>query len=198
MYKWILFALVTSSSLVLAQDVRDEDLGRQLANDSTQKAAVETIVASGRGKVPLLLKWTRTPPVQLDDIQRLIFRAGLADIFGRLKVEEAIPFLTENITQVRWPLGFGFVWKTPEAIEAQMPMVAALIQIGPAALDALVRAPYGPSVMEERLARIFVVSRAASTAQDKGRAIQFLREAAAEARLEGYWAGEGLKFIGAQ
>jgi hypothetical protein len=192
-----LLAMAAIPMVTLAQETPDIDLARQLASEHSQKAAVEAIAASGRDKVALLLTWIKKPPIPLDVIQLTIFQAGLADAFGALKAKEAIPFLMDNITLIRWPSGIP-PWRTPETALERLPAVAALIRIGPEALQALVDAPYGPSEMDQRLARVFVVSRIASNVQDKSWAIQYLRSAAAEARLQSYWADEALQFVGAQ
>ncbi|HWC99406.1 MAG TPA: hypothetical protein VG456_21755 [Candidatus Sulfopaludibacter sp.] len=177
------------------QQARDIDLAHQLASETTQKAAADALAASGQEKVPLLLEWIKTPPFPLDDVQLTTFDAGLADAFGALKVKEAIPFLTRNITIRRSPFTLP-PWKTAETVMERLPAVAALIRIGADALKALIDAPYSPMDMDQRLARIFVVSRIAATVSDKTQAIQYLRHAQAEARLQNYWADEALQFVG--
>jgi hypothetical protein len=77
-----------------------------------------------------------------------------------------------------------------------MPSVSALIRIGPSALDAIVCSPVEPFTAEDRLARIFVVSRIAPSLNDarlSQDAHTFLRMALGEANLQRFWADEGLK-----
>jgi hypothetical protein len=180
--------------LASAQGGRDQELARLLADIATQQTAVDRIVASGNEKVSLLISWTRTPPVDLDEFHTYIFRSGLAEVFGRLKTKEAIPFLVQNIGLKRWPLVGPVFTKAPEVVYDRMPAVAALIRIGPDALRALTDAPYRPSTLEDRLAVIFVVSRVAATMPDKDGARQFLTSALRNANLERFWAEECLKF----
>jgi hypothetical protein len=76
----------------------DRALAVSLANDTTEEAAIASIVASGRGKVPLLLSWTKKPPPH---VLECALDTGLADVFGRLRTKEAIPFLVKIISMYR-------------------------------------------------------------------------------------------------
>lgn len=177
-----------------AQDANDWELARQLANDTTRQSALASLVASGNGKVPLLLSSTRIPPAQFDEIQMLKLKVGLADAFARLKTREAIPFLIKNISLQRWPAPNTWM-KSAQVIEERMPAVAALIQIGSEAYEPLVSAYWEPTLPEDRLAIIFAVSRIASTIKDTETIRVFLSSALGHANLERSRAEEGLKFL---
>ncbi|HYK18748.1 MAG TPA: hypothetical protein VEV37_12035, partial [Bryobacteraceae bacterium] len=83
-----------------AQDENDR-LVRLLVNDKTQAKTVADIVASGHDKMSLLLSWTKNPPGRLDPFELETLKVGLADIFGQLKTNEAVPFLVKNIRMQR-------------------------------------------------------------------------------------------------
>jgi hypothetical protein len=173
----------------------DQQLARLLADDTTREKAVEMVVAGGAAKVPLLLSWTRNPP---PDISEYGLYIGLAETFGRLKAKESIPFLIKNIAIQRWPASANTWMKTPEVIEERMPAVAALIHIGPEALNALVHAPWRPTEPEDRLAGILVVSRIAASTKDQKaseEARAFLQAASGEANMQRFWAEFGLKLL---
>jgi hypothetical protein len=57
----VLIAMAMARMVAWTQDLSDEALAQQLANDSTRQSAVAGIVASGNDKVKLLLSWPRTP-----------------------------------------------------------------------------------------------------------------------------------------
>jgi len=189
--------LLLSAIASPAQDTQDLKLARQLADERTQKAAVQELLASGRQKIPMLLSWINRPPLPLDEVQLATFRAGLAQAFGALRVREAIPFLLDHIA-VRPSPFTGPPWRTPETVLDRLPAVAALIEIGPDALNAILNHPSEPCRLDERLARAFVVSRIASTVPDKSSATRYLRSVAGEARLEAYWTDEALRFAEVQ
>ncbi len=77
------------------QDPKSLEMARQLADESTRQSAVPRIVASGSNTVSQLLSWAKTPPTGVDEHGIYV---GLADVFGQLKTEEAIPFLIKNIS----------------------------------------------------------------------------------------------------
>ncbi len=194
-----LVTIGTASGLLLAQDLQNRELARRLANDATQRAAVEQVVALGDKKVPLLLSWAKNPPVDLGggfgELDLYSFRGGLADIFGQLKVKDAIPFLIQNISLHRWPSA-GVVWmKAPTVIEDRMPAINALIRIGPDALDALLNEPDGPLSSEDRLARLFVVAKIAFTVEHNERAREYLNSVLGEVNTERFWAQEGIEWL---
>jgi hypothetical protein len=84
------------------------------------------VIASGEAKVPVLLSWTRTPPEGVNEYELDI---GLADVFGQMRISEAIPFLIKNINLSR--TGKMNVWlKTASVIETEMPAVSALVASG--------------------------------------------------------------------
>jgi hypothetical protein len=180
-------AIVVGCAVGSAQDVTNEELARQLANDSTRPSAIATILASGAAKAPLLLEWTQKPPAHVDQYGLYV---GLADALGQLKTKEAIPFLIKSISRRRTRYVDFAPWlKAPEVIEYTFPAVAALIQIGPDASRALIRAFQEPMLNEDRLASIFVISRI----NDVPEARAFLTSVIGEASTELRYAEEGLK-----
>lgn len=164
-------------------------LARRLADSNSRAEAVEKIIAQKDQAVPLLLSLAQRPP---DDIDSYEFDVGLADVFGRLKTEEAIPFLIRNIGLNRYHS--VNVWlKTPEAVEKTLPAAAALIQIGPDAAKALIHAYWEPMPAEDRPAAIFVIARVLDSrpgAIPEGRV--FLQSVRAELNVELRWADRGL------
>lgn len=180
-------AMAIACMIASAQDTSDEELARLLADSNTRQSAVAKIVASGGSKVLLLLSWTRKPPVQVDESELYI---GLADVFGKLKTKEAIPFLMKNISIQRWPPSPNTWMKTPQVIEARLPAAAALIQIGPEASKALIHT-WEQLVGDERLAAIFVVSRIRGVPEAR----DFLVSVSGAANMERFWAEEGIKLL---
>ena len=192
----IIAAAVTK---LAAQNPADTGLATLLADDQTRDTGVRVVVTSGTDNIPLLLSWARTPPPKLDDFQQYILRISLAQIFGQLKIAEAIPFLIKNISLLDWPLVMPNVWmKTPQVIEQRMPAVSALIRIGPEALDALMDKTWGAEAAGDRLAAIFVVARIAAATKDpqmSEKAREFLLTSLREANLQRHWAQEGLSLL---
>lgn len=184
--KWLLAVTLLLCGPVSAHGATGQRLAQRLANEGTRKDAVEEIAAAGIRKVPALLSWTRTPPKRVSKHELYV---GLADVFGRLRTKEAIPFLIVNINLQRSRLEIPPWLKVASVIEDSLPAVRALIQIGPEASRALINVPPGHAKLEDRLAMIFVVS------QIKGvpEAREFLAVMAGEANAERYWAEEGLK-----
>jgi hypothetical protein len=174
------FACVTSE----AQYRSDGDLARALADPDNRAAAVSYVVASGAAKIPLLLSWTISPPPGIDGFE---LKLGLADAFGRAKTAEAVPFLVRNISIDR--TGAVNTWlKSPQAVQQRLAAANALIEIGPAAADALFHAWPGMAEPRDRLATIFVISRLG----DIPGARNFLVMALGEANLQRSWAEMGL------
>lgn len=171
-------------------DTADRDLARLLADASTREAAVAKVAASGTGKVSLLLSWGRRPPAHID---RCGLYIGLAEVFGRLRTAEAIPFLIRNISLRRTcSLDLAPWLKTPQVIEESLPAASALIRIGPDASRALIRASEQPMLAGDRLAAIFVVSRIKGVPEAGG----FLSSALGEANQESLRAREGIELLG--
>ena len=71
----------------------DTAFAKSLANDDSRTAAVASIVASRRPTVPVLPSWAKEPPKGVDC--RLY--TGLAEAFGELRTEGAIPFVVKNL-----------------------------------------------------------------------------------------------------
>jgi hypothetical protein len=183
----VVIAIVVGCAVGSAQDVNDKVLTRSLANDSTRPSAVAEVLASGNAKAPLLLEWTQKPPAEVDQYGLYI---GLADAFGQLRTKEAIPFLIKNISRRRTRhVDFAPWLKAPEVIKDTFPALAALIQIGPDASRALIRAFREPMLDEDRLASIFAISRIRGVPEARA----FLTSVIGEANTELQYAEEGLK-----
>jgi HEAT repeat protein len=163
-------------------------LARRLADDWTREAAVEEVVASADAMIPLLLSWTAKPP---DGIMARFLDVGLADAFGRMKTEAAIPFLVREIDLDRSIASFAPWIKPAENIEAAYPAAAALIRIGPAGARAVIKAADGPMTREQRRLAIFVVGRTKGAPEAR----EFLTTALAWANSEREWAERGLKAL---
>lgn len=190
-----LLAVIVSCAAGLGQDTHDLDLARLLAHQDTQQAAIRRVIASG-DKLQVLLSFAKAPPVQLDDMELTVLNDGLADIFGMLKIEDAIPFLVRNMGHQRFPPAAGVIWTKPlDLIKEQMPAMAALIKIGPAAASAVMRASPWDMGPEQRLAAIIAVSEIAYQMKDPREERSFLRSMLAQAKVERTWAEEGLKHL---
>jgi hypothetical protein len=167
-----------------AQSGADLELARALSDPAAREQAVASLVAAGAARVPLLLRWTASPP---DNVDAYELKIGLADAFGALRLREAVPFLVKNISIDR--SGLGNTWlKSPEAVEGRLAAAAALIRIGPDAVPAIFLASARPTTPKDRLATIFVISRMADFPGKRN----FLLVAAGQANLERAWAETGL------
>lgn len=185
---FLIGALVTTVVAPTTRAMNGRELANRLADPNTQQGAIAEVVAEGRKDVPLLLSWTRTLPDVADKYELML---GMAQIFGRLKTREAIPFLIKNITMQVFPQAPDTFMKTPEVIEGRMPAIVALIQIGPPASRALLATPFGRMTSEERLAVIFTVSRVPGVPK----ASEFLKVVAGQANMERSWAENGLNYL---
>jgi hypothetical protein len=116
---------------------------------------------------------------------------AMAQVFGRLKTVEAIPFLIKNITLQGWPASPNTWTKTPEVIESRVPAVAALIQIGPVASRALLHVPFQQMTPEDRVAVVFTVGQIPGVPEAR----EFLANVGGQANVELFWADEGLKHL---
>ncbi len=167
----------------------DDGLARALANVGERDQAVAAVVASGYTRVPLLLSWTTKPPVGIDNYQ---LKIGLADVFGRMKTKEAIPFLIKNISIDRMYAVNTWI-KSAEVVEQRLAAAAALIRIGPAVAEPVIRAWSGLTDHRDRLATIFVVSNLRGVPGTRN----FLLSVLGEANLQRAWAEEGLARLAA-
>ena len=61
-----------------SQKTSDQDFARMLANESTRSATVAKLAASGKGRIPLLISWTRNPPAQMDKVKLYVGLVALA------------------------------------------------------------------------------------------------------------------------
>lgn len=177
-----------SSVAAFAQGANNKDLAGLLADDRTREGAVESIVGTDKSVVARLLAWASAPPPGVSEYGLNI---ALAEVFGRLKTKDAIPFLIKNISLERWPASPDTLMKTPEVIESRMPAVAALVQIGPEASKALIRRPWEGMSDEGRLAAIFVVSQV----RDVPEARAVLSSVLGRANMERFWAQKGLELL---
>ena len=143
-----------------ARDVSDESLAGALASEVTRQYAVDQVAASGGKQLPLLLSWAKNPPAGIDADN---LDAGLADVFGRLRTKEAIPFLISHITVLRSPnttmKGLFISIERADQAERNRPAIAALIRIGRDALPLLYRAYYGRTTFAERCAFLLAIYR---------------------------------------
>ena len=179
-----LIGILFVGQMGFSQSPGDLTLARQLATESERQEAVEKIATSEPGRIPLLLSWTRTPPTS---VQRTELFIGLANVFGRLRTTQAIPFLVANISlhkEFEEP-----PWlKTAKVIQERLPAVGALVEIGPDASRAIIGRSWEHATTEDRIAAVFVVSQITGVPEARG----FLASVLGEANIEKYWAEKGL------
>lgn len=131
----------------------DGELARLLADRTTQAAAIESVVASGSQRVPALLRLAQSPPT---GVNRSQLKFALIELFGRLKVERAIPYLTANINYR--PPDYAGLWTKEEAVVIdRSPSIRALLRIGPKAIPAVQRA-YSRAGPWDRVAIVFTLA----------------------------------------
>ena len=180
----IVGTVLFAGQMGFGQSPGDLALARQLATESERQEAVEKIATSEQGKIPLLLAWTHTPPT---GVQRTELYIGLANVFGRLRATEAIPFLIANISlhkEFEEP-----PWlKAAKVIQERLPAVGALVKIGPDASRAIIGTSWEHATKEDRLAAVFTVSQIKGVPEARG----FSASALGEANTEKYWAEKGL------
>ena len=141
-----------------AQDRATLKLARQLADEGSRETAITQITASPERYAALLISWTLHAP---DKVDKQGLYVGLADVFGRLRDKDAIPFLIRNI-ELRRHVYEVIPWnRSAEAVQESLPAASALIQIGPDASKALMRSYSEPKPAGRRLFEIFVISRIA-------------------------------------
>jgi hypothetical protein len=159
-------------------------LARALADPRSSAGAIESVVASPKESLPLLLRWSRKPPPGLS-IPTL--HGSMIEIFGRLKTVEAAPFLIEHI---EYGSVMGNLWmKQSDVVVERLPAVRALIRIGPAALSDL-QAAYLKAAGTKRLAIVLAMAR-----MKDGRARASLDFARAMASAEMQITDEGLRSL---
>jgi hypothetical protein len=171
---------------LVAQTIVNTDLARLLASEEGREDAIAFVSASPNDRIPLLLELTKRSGADADGHDLLV---GLADAFGKLKVERAIPFLLKNLTLPRDQFIDLKPWmKTDYVIVQAFPSIAAMISIGPDASRAIMHA-YGQAMTnEDRLASIFVVAHIPGVPEAK----IFLRRVSLQASQERFFAQEGL------
>ncbi len=166
----------------------DVELALLLSKDATRKEGVSRAVSTREHSVPVLLQWTKDPPAIVDKHELFI---GMADVFGELKVKEAIPFLVQNILMQRW-MEANIWMKTDKVLQERLPAAGALVRIGPDATFAILER-YSEFGADERAAAIFTIAQI-----EDPRAREFLMEVTRQAALERYWSEQGLKRMGAK
>ena len=167
----------------------DLELARLLASPDTRHRAVYEIVMSGHADLPALLALARDPP---DEVDKSGLYVGLADVFGRLRAKDAIPFLIENISLQRFTPAAGNIWlKTDQVVQEMLPAVVALIRIGPEASRALIREPWKERPPDDHHAAVFVVAHIRGVAEARN----FLISALDNGPIERHWAEEGLRLL---
>ena len=165
----------------------DQALAESLAQESTRQAAIASLAASGRTKVPLLLSWIKKSPRHIDGCA---FLDGLMEALGELKVKEAVPFLVQNISFRRGCAFSGSPWiRSPEFIERNFPAVGALVKIGPEASRAVMAAFDRMADETDWRAAVFVVSEVSGVPE----APAFLESALERANRDRYWAEDAIK-----
>lgn len=174
----ILILLCTSFMLINGQTLpKDscEGLARHLANVSTREETVEKIAANPGSCMPILMKWSEAAPAGIDYEDLAV---GLAETFGRLRYADAVPFLIRNIDITRFGMTPSYM-KTSASLRRARPAADALIQIGEAAREGVMRAVSGRATPDDRVMLIFVLSQIGG-----GEVRQFLRV------MRGYAAAE--------
>jgi hypothetical protein len=110
------------------------DVARGLASPKARQATIRQIESSKLPNASVLLGWADQPPAGLDNKQLFL---GLAELFGKLKTREAIPFLIRNISLSK--VDRPNIWiKRPTVIADNFPAAAALIQMGQDASNAVI------------------------------------------------------------
>jgi hypothetical protein len=159
-------------------------LARLLADQSTRQVTVDSLVNSTDHRAAVLLSLAQTPP---PGVNKYALDVGLAETFGRLRTKEAIPFLISNITLQFGGAGPDLLSRDADSIKSGMPAVAALIQIGPEASRALIRAVWKMHD-RDRIAAIFVISQSRSVPEAR----DALHQIMGQTNVERYWAQQGL------
>ncbi len=165
----------------------ETNLARLLANEKTRARAINKIVPRAKELELLLLRWTESPP---HDVDKYNLYFGLIEVFGRLRTPKAIPFLIDHINW-RYPVNLNFSLKSAEAIIAQSPAIEALLRIGPRATIPLMQAYRRPLTPDDRLAVIFTLAQLKD-----GLAKEFLLDARRHAYQEIHSAEQGLGLLG--
>lgn len=186
----LLLAICLGCSNCKAQEYGSSDLPElalMLASRSARAVAIERLAVAGKARVPQFLSLALNPPAHVDKNELYI---GLAELFGKLKAAESIPFLVRNISLREYPDVSPNIWlKTADSILERRPSMRALIQIGPESSRALIAAFHNGLNGEDRLAVIFVVSRI----KDVPEAHEFLLSALWELNQERRLVEQGLR-----
>lgn len=216
---WVLLLMLTTARLDVGatntgppalqrsktERVRKIELARALCamDAGKRQKAINAIVASPGIALPWLLEWAKCPlrgasdkckdpPPRVYGVESVSLFYSMAEVFGRLRTKEAVPSLIENIS-VDLPLP----GRSRMPITTRAPAIKALLQIGPPATPALLRAlaklPYCDSC-EHAIDRLAMVLTLAFL--DDPRARPALEEASKYPGWEGQVAAEGLQRLG--
>jgi hypothetical protein len=173
-----------------AQSGQRDPFAVRLVNPDTRQETLDEIRQNRDKVLPRLLAWAKELPSGFNEFEQRDLQIIMAEIFGNLRVEEAIPFLIANISLDKGPM--TNVWgRTPEVIQARLPGVAALIAIGPEAARTLIATPRDRMSPYDRLAAVFVVSRIGGVPGAR----EYLNSALGEATALHYRAEEGLRYL---
>jgi hypothetical protein len=146
-------------------------------------------VDSGGKDLALLLSWSETPP---PGVGRYQLNLGLIEAFGKLRAKESIPFLIRWMNLDSTGLSENIWMKSASLVESHLPVIDALIAIGPDASKALSDAwDKMPPVLQ--IEALLIISRIA----DPG-ARDFLLSVHTTGDREARFVQEGLKAIAAK
>lgn len=181
----------------------------ELAKDLSQpreedrQKAIDAIVASPKAVLPWLLEWSRcsrratreacdSPPPARVWVLRDNFYSAMAQIFGRLGVKEAVPFLVREIdVDTRFVRPRGSL-----PVDRGSPAIKALIEIGKEATPELLRRFAGLKACDDEtcgLQRLAVVIALAGVADPRARPA--LMEASKRSGPERLVAVDGLRSL---
>ncbi|GEM_PF-5375563 len=159
-----IIALILVSSANSQQSANSPNLAKSLCDidQLRRERAINMVTRSPDRYLPLLLEWTRNPPPGIG-LGSTNFDVSLAEIFGRLRTTEAVPFLIDHITVVGG--ASASIWnRRIEIIEKNLPAIHALVEIGspatPPLVAALDRMPYrsGGPAYEQRFAIVVALA----------------------------------------
>lgn len=161
------------------------NLAHSLADEHTREAAIAGISKSDLGTLAIIRSLMETSPTGVDHHG---LRVGLADVCGKLRSQECIPFLIKNISIERWHWREMNTWtKTETVVMERLPAVRALVAIGKEASLSIQSAYPNTSSREARLALLFTI-----TQIDDPDAEGFLQSIKARLSIETRWVDTGL------
>src|SRR5262249_50135691 len=137
----LLAAAALCGPVPASMDQNDRKIAWELGDPWQRSRTVQRLVAMGHDKVPLLLSLARDVPPHPNKLvlYEHFLRLSLDEAFGSLKPREAIPFLIRHIGIEE--LVPGNTWsKGPARIASDYPAAGALINMGPEASRAVIKA----------------------------------------------------------